>query len=400
MRIRLDPAMLHESGNTPTFVPLVAGGSGDGYWKTETGARWKWTTRATYARVRCYATSDQNPYGSATYPNAIPYRVNGVDYWADQAALGDGWYDMYLPGGFAKTVELFVPFCNIIVFNGPVCGAFPVEIDFNDVATAIAPANTSPHLVGYGDSIMGGMNAPCAVLQGFMGTMKRGSSDLLLSSTSAASQPRYKGTYSAGTAYAINDVVSYTPSTPGATWIKTSSAAAGTTPAVGSDWQIRGFLGRVTQVAHGTRRLFDDCNGSPAQATFATYLASLNPTKLLLMIGTNDWVIGFATPAAFQAAYTGLLNALFSTSAALIPITCVSPLLTAGPASRESANGGGYTLDDFRSAVSAAVTAAMTAHPTMNITFVNGKVILGAGDLFDGLHPTRAGHQKLRTALQ
>lgn len=387
MRIVLDPTQLHENGKTAVFVPLVSGGPGDGYWNVGIGARWRFTTNATKARVRVYATADPNPYGLRAYPNAIPYRVNGSDRWAGWSDIGDGWYDLIFPTGFSKTVELFVPVTNALVFGQTPVGVYPVEIEFNTTATVVAPVTTGAHRVIYGNSITTGINAFSAVLQGFAGIMKRGTSDAFLPATSVASQPRWKGAYSAGTLYAINDVVS----NGGFTWRKLTTAAAGTATAVGSDWNLRGFVGRVTAVAHGSRRLFDDCSTSGAQTAFATTINALGPTELIMMIGTNDWATGFASAAAFQAAYLGFLNALPGT----YPVRCVSPLLTAGASSREGAGLHGFTLDDLRTAVANAAAATTRT----NVTHITGKTILTSSDLDDGLHPTTAGHVKLRTAL-
>lgn len=391
MRIRLDPALLHESGNTPTFVQLVSGGSGEGFWKTQTGARWKWTTRDTVAYVRCNSTADPNPYGQSTFPTLIPYRVNGRDRWASYANLGDGIYKMFLGGGTSiKTLELFVPFQNIVVFGGPVVGAYPYEIDFpNDVATAIAPVTTGPHRVIYADSKIA-MNAVAGVLQGYAGLMKRGYSDLLLPSTSSATEMRYLGAYNAGAAYVPNDVVS-----SGAyTWLKRTSSAAGTTPAVGADWYVQGFLGRVTNVAHGTRRLFDDCATGGQQTSFATFLGSLVPTELRVDIGINDWALGFASAAALQAAYLGMLNA-FAANATLsgIPILCLGPALTTG---REANNTAAtpFNADDIRLAIQNACAATTHTH----VTYSNAKSVLTSADLADGLHFLTTGHLKYRQA--
>jgi len=399
MRFPIDPTLLTENGKTSVFVPATTGGSG-GYWNVGTGARQLWTTRATAARVKVFC-NQINDTRTANL-NLLCYRVNGQDYWANAVApftaTGSGtygWYDLILPGGYAsKTVELFVPVIGVIVLNQPAKGAWPIEIEFNADAVSVAPVTTGAHRLIYGDSITTGMNAMVPSLQGFAGIMKRGTSDPLYPATSIASVPRWKGAYSAATLYAVNDLVSYGT----ATWRKLTTAAAGTTPVSGADWEMRGYLGRVTQVAYGFRRLIDDARDAPSQAAFAALLASLatGTPSLDMMIGSNDWFNGWANVAAFQAAYTGLLNALFSTSIATIPIRCISPIITTA---REGANGVGFTMDDLRAAISASVTAAMTAHPTMNITYVEGKTILATTDLDDGLHPTSAGHAKLRVAL-
>jgi lysophospholipase L1-like esterase len=404
MLFPIDPTLLTENGKTAVFVPSTTGGSG-GYWNVGTGARQLWTTRATAARVRVFCNQVNDP--RTTNLNLLCYRVNGQDYWANAVApftlTGSGtyaWYDLILPGGYtSKTVELFVPVIGVVVLNQPAKGAWPIEIEFNADAVSVAPVTTGAHRVIYGDSITTNMNAMVPSLQGFVGIMKRGTSDPLYPATSIASVPRWKGVYSAGTLYAVNDLVSYS----GSTWRKLTTAAAGTTPVSSTDWEMRGYLGRVTQVAYGFRRLFDDAGSggvydATKAAAFAASLASVatGTPELLMMIGSNDWFNGWSNVAAFQTAYTGVLNQLFSTSLATVPIRCVSPIITTA---REGANGAGNTMDDYRAAISASVTAAMTAHPTMNITYVDGKAILATTDLDDGLHPNSAGHAKLRVAL-
>jgi hypothetical protein len=375
-RILLDPANLHEVSRTPAFTRWVTGADG-GYWTAGTGSRWVWTTSATKARVRISLVLGQ-----------IHYRVNGFDHWVHVETDGSDWVELALPLGANKRFELFMP-AEGKAFGGPLQGIYPIEIEFNATATVVAPVVGGTHRIVYGDSISGGTGANAGLLQGYVGIMKRGTSD--------ASLPTWKGAYSAGTLYAprastarLGDVVSYN----GGSWEKKSNAAAGTTPAVGSDWELRGFIGKVSEVAYGSRRLQDDCSNGTAQTAFATYIASLAPSELTMLIGTNDWVIGGGgwSAASFQSAYTGFLNALAATSASAITVRCISPLITS---SREVANAAGNTMDDYRSAVSAAVSATTKS----SVTFVDGKSILAVNDLVDGLHPTTAGHLKLRQAL-
>jgi len=385
MRFILKPTDLQENGRTATFIPLVTGGSGDGYWNVGTGARWKFTTTATRARVRCCATQSQFPFSPTNpSPSLLCYRVNGAEYWGPLVELGDNWYELVLPEGLSKTFELFVPPQGIVVLNQSVLGVYPVELEFNAPATVIAPVTSGNHRVIYGDSITTGMNASIAALQGFGGIMKRGLSDV--------NHARYQGVYSAGTLYAVGDIVKNN----GSTWKKRTTAAAGTTPVVGTDWQIRGYDGRVTLLAHGYRRLYEDLNSAGSYsptvaASFAASIAALSPTEIIFKIGVNEWVAGWSS-TTFQAAYTGLLDALAASGASSVPIRCYSPLLTT---TRETANGFGKTMDDYRAAVSASVSATIKS----SCTYVNGKTILASGDLWDGLHPTYLGHQKLREAI-
>lgn len=372
------------------FMPAVAG-SAQGYWNFGANARWRFTTTASRARLRAFSTASANPYGQRTYPTQLPYRVNGQDYWAGWASLGDDWYDLVLPGNGSKTVEIFVPIQNAIVFGQAPVGVYPTEIEFNAPATAVAPTGSGAHEVIYGDSIAVGGYAYSMPLQGYAGIMKRGTSDAFLPATSVASRPRWKGAYSGATTYAINDVVSYN----GFTWLKLTTAAAGTTPVSGTDWELRGFVGRVSLVAYGSRRLYDDCATSAGQTAFAAHLASLGPTRLDINIGVNDWSSGFASAAAFQTAYKGLLDALAGTSASAVPVQCCTPFLTFNGGSREGANVSGFTLGDIRTAIANAAAATSKS----GVTVVDGTTVLVSTDSDDGVHLTTAGHAKARAAL-
>jgi lysophospholipase L1-like esterase len=389
------PSQIMRSGLVQ--LPMVAGGPA-AYWFLGSNARSVFTTTASFAKIRMYSTASPNPYGQRVYPTQIPYRVNGHDYWASVAQIGDGWYEMLLPGDGMKTVELFVPIQNAIVFGQTPVGVWPIEVEFNGLATPVAPSTTNAHCVFYGDSITVGGYAPSMVLQGFAGIMKRGTSDKYLPTAAVAGQPTglnyplYKGAYSAGTLYAVGDVVLYN----NATWLKKSAAAAGTTPAVGANWTMRGFDGRVTTEAYGSRRLFDDCASAAAQTAFANHLAALVGTvtgsRLVIAIGTNDWASGFANIAAFQAAMLGLLNGLAASSASTIPVTILTPFITT---SRETAGRTDMSLPNIRTALAAAATASTKS----GINVLDGTTAFTTANLVDGVHPDFGGHQLARNLI-
>jgi hypothetical protein len=377
--------------------PMVAGGP-NVFWNTGCNGRYVFTTNASYAELLAIATAVANPYGQRTYPTEIAYRVNGRDYRASVAQLGLDVYPLILLGDGPKTVEIFVPIQNAIVFGQTPVGVFPIEVAFNAIATAVAPVTTTPHLVGYGDSIMVGGYAPSMVLQGYAGILKRGMSDKYLSATTnVTTLPRYKGAFNPGTAYAVNDIFLQ----GGATWRVLNAQPAGTLPSIGPNYELRGFDGRVTLQAYGSRRLFDDCATPAATTAFIASLAALTGTvagsRLVWSIGANDWASGFTNVAAFQAAYLGALNAMPATSLATIPLLIIKPGLTT---SRETASRTDMSLPNIRTAIDAAVAAnAAGATPKASVTVIDGSTLITTAHLVDGVHMNVGGHVIFRNAI-
>jgi hypothetical protein len=381
----LDPSLLHENGRPAVFTPFVSGAP-NGFFMTGTMARYVFVTDDTEIYVRAWSNEAERVSTLVAANTQICYRVNGKNRWGPLARLGDGVYKLSLvvPYGeatFAKTVELFTPISTLSSYGAPLTGVWFTEIEaLNSPITFIAPVTTGAHRVIYSDSIGAGMFA-INQLESYAGLMKLGTSDQY--------NPKWKGAWVSGTAYAAGDLFSYS----GSTWKVLNAQVAGTLPTEGANFQLRGFLGRVTLVAHGTRRLIDDCNGSTAWTAFATYLASLNPTDTIIFIGVNDkGSAGSDTKTVYQANLTGLLNVFGTLNTN--PVRVVSPLITAA---YETANANGDTLDDFRTGAQNAVTNTTNTH----VSFVNGKTILSlAGDdLMEGLHPLTGGHRTIRLLL-
>jgi lysophospholipase L1-like esterase len=384
-----------KSGMVP--VPVNASGGTTTYWNVGANCRVIYTTTASKAIIHVNSTAVPNPYGQRTYPTEISYRVNGRDYRGGVAQLGEDSYEILLPGDGTKTVEIFASIQNAIIFGQTPVGVFPIDVSFNAPATAVVPSTTDAHMVMYGDSITVGGYASSMVNRGYAGIAKRGRSDKYLPSTSVAALPRYKGAYSAGTLYALNDVVLYN----GSTWLKNSAAAAGTTPALGADWVLRGFDGRVTTEAYGSRRIYDDMASAAQVTAFVAHLAALvgvtAGSRLVMTAGSNDWASGFANAAALQAAVLDFLNKLAGSPAAAIPLMIITPLLTT---SRETAGRSDMSLVNIRAAIVAAVAAnAAGATPKSGITVVDGSTLITTADMVDGLHINDNGHQKVRNAI-
>lgn len=389
--VPLDPTLLAENGGLFTVgsspltkavaVPLVTGGP-DVYWRVGNGARWKWSgVSATYMEIDMWATVAGGNSVCGVLVN------DGVKLWPlyskqPEYAPGLNTIRMLLPPGASKTVELFVPMQNATTKGGIPAGAYPVRVRFSSPATAVAPPTPTVRLGVYGDSITSGGVSICQTLNGFCGLMKRG--------LSAQTGSNWLAAYNGATAYVAGNVVS------SGNWIwQASQATTGNAPAIGSSfWNLLGYNGSVTQISYGTRCLADDASTGGAQTAFATAIAALGLTKLMLFIGSNDQaVIPATTLANFSSFYAGLLAALFVAQPAL-NLVCVSPTLRQNP---EVANANGNTMTQFRSAIQTAQAAASSPS-----SYVDGSTLLTYASISgaDGVHPTTQGNVALMAALQ
>lgn len=133
------------------------------------------------------------------------------------------------------------------------------------------------------------------------------------------------------------------------------------------------------------RKLFTVAGNSTLQDTLVAYLApyvdGTTRTRLTIALMTNDY--GFATagqtPTAFAAAAAGLFTKLHAAYPSLL-----LTFQTAWPRTTETANGQGFTLQDYRDAATTDLSAL-------------GYVTVWAGTdispaLGDGLHPNAAGN--------
>lgn len=150
----------------------------------------------------------------------------------------------------------------------------------------------------------------------------------------------------------------------------------------------RRYAGSIILEAHGYRRLYDDGSTAEARRLFAKRIAEVGALKIWLAIGLNDWSpVGFAGAPNFSTAYADFLDKIHA-AAPDATIYAQTPTITAAPGSREIDNGyGSSTMDDFR----AGVNTACTARPTYCVN-VDGKTLVAAGDLADGVHPSAAGN--------
>lgn len=172
-------------------------------------------------------------------------------------------------------------------------------------------------------------------------------------------------------------------------------------PLDGVDLMLRqGYAGSVAVEALSGASLFWD-TGSPAafapvpsanlNLLWFNRLAKHRARVYYLAIGTNDYNDGTGngtmSPANFGAVYGQGIDLLHG-ACPWAQIVCQSMLLRAA----EGANANfGATTDDYRAEIQTVATAAGRAQWA---SFVNGKAILGLGDLADGLHPTDAGAAK------
>jgi lysophospholipase L1-like esterase len=149
------------------------------------------------------------------------------------------------------------------------------------------------------------------------------------------------------------------------------------------------YPGRITSDGSGARSLKDDVTASGSAAAVATRLvAALNGTTtntVLLTIGTNDYGLDKQTSAAFGVQYGALVDAIHAAAPSAI-VYAVTPIVRTS----EVANGLGETLTQYRTAISALSSGRTWLH------IVDGTTILTTGDLSDGLHPTDAGHVKMK----
>lgn len=136
------------------------------------------------------------------------------------------------------------------------------------------------------------------------------------------------------------------------------------------------------------RRLLNLANGgAQAVATHANALTGTGADRVTYLIGYNNF--DAQTPlATFQAAVEGWIN---NAESALpdAKIYVISPIY--------SPNTDTITLADYRTSVSAAVTAAGGA----NVTYVNGLSIMtnDVSRLVDNIHPNDTGAGEIATAL-
>ena len=159
----------------------------------------------------------------------------------------------------------------------------------------------------------------------------------------------------------------------------------------------------LAQATYGTtivgisgRRLFDDA-GDAGKVTTTTSLLTAradgsSKNIIVLALGTNDYGDPSGITAANFQTWLGNLVTSIHAAAASAKILLFSPVNR----TVETANAGGSTLPDFRTAVA----AVQAANPTF-CTLLNGNGIINpATDTYDGLHPTDAGYALIATAVK
>lgn len=149
------------------------------------------------------------------------------------------------------------------------------------------------------------------------------------------------------------------------------------------------YSGSVSVEAWGFRGIYTDGRNSTVIDAFVTTIGEYNPDILYMHIGTNDYGIELCSAADFETYYGDVLDALNAAYSSLV-IYCQTPLVR----SDETANTFGDTLDDYRTAISNAVSTR-----TSFATLVDGSSIITTDDLDDGTHPNSTGHSKIATSI-
>lgn len=279
----LDPAKLWGNGKTP--VPATVGAVS--YYKVSNGAFYRYVTSATLAWVHQVVEFADGPLSVNGRLGAV---VNGkVRYGPATRGVANSMQapPLKLPVGVDKVVDIFVASQYASSAGASPLGAYPFKIVFNDEAVEVDPVLTGDHLVGYGDSIMSGGLSLAPSVFGFMNLLR-----------------------------------------------------------------MRGNLGRVTSVSYGTRRLVDDCATVNAYdavktAAFVASLLSLNPTRLLITIGSNDHsVIPAVSLTLFAACVGGLLDQIHAQAPSL-PVVWLTPIRRGA----EGTNSNGNTMAQFRTVI-------------------------------------------------
>lgn len=155
------------------------------------------------------------------------------------------------------------------------------------------------------------------------------------------------------------------------------------------------YPGGVTVVGYGAMTLFDFAVNDAARTTLAARLclacrSSSGGRKLWIAIGTNDHLSSPWTAAAFGAAYADLLDKIHAVDSSIHIYTQSQTAKTT-----TGANLLGSTAADYDTQIS----SAAAARPSF-CTFVDGSTIVSLADLYDGVHPTSAGHAIYKTSVK
>ena len=144
----------------------------------------------------------------------------------------------------------------------------------------------------------------------------------------------------------------------------------------------------IVITGYGYGRLKDIAETAGKISTFTGYLSTLftNVTtkKLFIEYGTNDFALDSTAANTFETWYGNLLDAVHTLDSS-ITIYCLSPLIRAVD---------GALLDSYRTSI-----ANLCAARSSYCIHIAGKTLLTTGDLADGVHPSTAGHLKLRNAI-
>lgn len=143
--------------------------------------------------------------------------------------------------------------------------------------------------------------------------------------------------------------------------------------------------------AYGSRSLFGDCLTEANMQVTVAKLAQYKPTKFLMMTGRNDWATASIPPILFGARLGQFIDAFHQA----LPY-CSIYIISTWTESSEVANGLGFTLPNYRSAMQDVATARSSW-----ITFLDGTAVTGYSPTFtfDGIHPDDRGNSLIAAWL-
>lgn len=136
----------------------------------------------------------------------------------------------------------------------------------------------------------------------------------------------------------------------------------------------------VCVIGSGYEGILHTASDSTLRAATVAKIVALNPAKLYIALGVNDWQFAWETGPIFGTDYGQLLDDIHAALPSLA-IWCQSPIVKTDEAANPT-----YTLGDFRTQISTVCAARVWT------TYLNGATIMTTAELADGLHPNTAGH--------
>ena len=126
----------------------------------------------------------------------------------------------------------------------------------------------------------------------------------------------------------------------------------------------------------------------------AEHVPELAPEVISVAFGTNCWST-LAHPAPLLAAQTSAFIDAVAPPGSGTPVVVISPIVR--PDAEQTSNSRGATLEELRRAVEDSAAALSSA--VRPVTVVQGRALVDAGDLADGVHPNDHGHAAMAAAI-